>query len=434
MDSNYRYPWPGDVLFYRSRKPHGLAISARQRSLGFSRDDLIHAAIMVDGRLLIEARTTSGIQYVPIFKSPKIYSEYNPPVVLRNADLAKDNKNLAKLLDKSLYYHEQKYDFKGAFFKSNISDKSNICSTLVWMIIKSLNSPLPQSLIENNKHVYPAELYNKLIDIGFEEVEPYNPPREEDFKGDNSLNILKFLKNKNSLIDVQRSYQKLDILDHASHGIMLLAMEILSPIDKLLVIINLSDSINSAPILEIEKFLNDIRLSLLSLHQDPVTTPHNWKDISNSKKFVDSLKINISKKIERLSDIVKNISNILEDNINSFIDVRHYDDTKMHSAHMFVFRNLVLTQCQDGIDPICKIDEIINIISSLNWDTQEIDIYEKMDSLHKEFKKLRHITLNGISDLSYLNVNNKESFNSVIECATSDYHRIYSLRSANQTT
>lgn len=187
MFGELQIPLPGDVLFYTSGKAHGAAIEAKQRSLGFENPQLMHAALMVDNRVLVEATTKDGVSFKPIFHDLSTFKKHRPAIVLRGKRLADSPSCSFEIWRHAFYFQGQKYDWVGALQRHRLDSKRKICSTLVQQILSRISALSEVRLTSGDYQVFPAELHNILLGLGFEKAKQYTDPSEADLVARNDL-------------------------------------------------------------------------------------------------------------------------------------------------------------------------------------------------------------------------------------------------------
>ena len=185
---------PGDVLFYKSKKPHGKLIALEQWRLKFANHEYMHAALAVTGWTLVEARTFAGVKYVSVYEDEKILKEYTGATVLRNPEVSRRQNVSSDLWDESFYHYKKSYDWLSAGNRKRYVGNRIICSTLADLILTELGILGEKHASPAFPQTYPAELFNKLLRHGFEDVgvfeATFDPERSPSLSSDVMPQIL----------------------------------------------------------------------------------------------------------------------------------------------------------------------------------------------------------------------------------------------------
>lgn len=309
------YPIAGDVLFYTSGKPHGKAIKAKQESLNFKRPELMHAALMVDSRVLTEATTKNGVGYLSLFASRKTYQKYRPAAILRHRALAERREISADLWQHSFYFFHQRYDWVGAFQRHKANETKKICSTLVQMILSRLEYFDEVVATHGNFQIFPAELFGVLRRMGFEEVEPYREPEADAFGDGDDLMMLKMLEQNREIEALGADAEHWAFVGNGIGELELFRLETAGSTERMVWVLSYAVPYNGSPIIRLIEQLKDLDDNISTYIERRDSPLMNWRD-------KEAAKLNLSKleeKIEYQYDLLHRQITALHDHIQNVV-------------------------------------------------------------------------------------------------------------------
>ncbi|QPF93755.1 hypothetical protein [Bradyrhizobium commune] len=164
-----RIPLPGDVLFFESAKIHGKAIALEQRRLGLEHYKYIHAALVVEGDLVLESTTRQGVDKVRL-SSLDDPSQYLNAAVLRNATVSSLTpfEETGELAKAAYYFYKEAYDWPGIVDRDLDRDGKSICSVFVKKALLRAEQVPTTAFAKYRTQIFPAELFGALLDAGYQ--------------------------------------------------------------------------------------------------------------------------------------------------------------------------------------------------------------------------------------------------------------------------
>lgn len=162
-----RFPLPGDILFFESSKIHGRAIVHTQRKMGLENHRYMHAALVVDGDLVVESTTRYGVRKIPLsaLEDP---SEYFDATVLRKPSHQSWSVDEAwDLADAAYYYFKEAYGWRGIVARQTEEEGKSICSVFVKKAVRRAELVPATAFAKYPDQIFPAQLFSALIEVGY---------------------------------------------------------------------------------------------------------------------------------------------------------------------------------------------------------------------------------------------------------------------------
>lgn len=388
MFFDVKFPIGGDVLFYRSNKPHGKAITAKQSLLGFDQPDLMHAAIMVDNRVLVQATTAKGVHYVPLYETSKQYYKNVAPTVLRHRNLASSRSVSGNLWQSSFYFYKQKYDWVGALQKHRADQNRKICSTLVQMILSRLKEFPEVSSAHDDFQIYPAELFGALMDLGFEEVGPYDEPRENQFGRTDDLAMIKAMDQNREIEKMTANAEHWAFIGIPIGEIELFRLQAASINEQLLRIISQSIPFQGSLLLRMQDQLEAIANNIATYERRSNTHPINWRDKRAASENELKLRKSVEYEIDLASRQMGVVADFLDAGINEYLEQFLPDDFKDGRAFASVFRIRLLDASSELTETPSKLRRLVETAKDLDIAIKSAGLRQNENKLLQEVLRL----------------------------------------------
>jgi hypothetical protein len=166
-------PLPGDILFFESGKAHAKAIAGTQKRMGLKHYKFIHAALVVDGDMIVESTTLYGVRKVRLSELRKRgVDTYLGTTVLRKPRTAppRPQGQATRLADAAYYYFKQSYGWRDLVARDLESDEKSICSAFVKRVLLRMKAVPTETFDRYRKQIFPAELFEALTMAGYREL------------------------------------------------------------------------------------------------------------------------------------------------------------------------------------------------------------------------------------------------------------------------
>ncbi|MBA7476523.1 hypothetical protein ES707_11909 [subsurface metagenome] len=170
-----RTPQSGDILFFESSKVHGWAIARQQRQMGLEHYRYMHAALVIDGDLIVESITVDGVRKVRLSTVEEPGEYLNTTVLRRPSDLAAHDpekiEETLQLAKSAYYFYREAYDFRGIVNRDLARDGKSICSVFVKKTLLLAGRLPATAFAAYRNQIFPAELFGALLDAGYRVLE-----------------------------------------------------------------------------------------------------------------------------------------------------------------------------------------------------------------------------------------------------------------------
>lgn len=359
------YPIAGDVLFYTSGKPHGKAIKAKQKSLDFKRPELMHAALMVDSRVLTEATTKTGVGYVSLFDTHKTYQNYRPATVLRHRELAERREISADLWQHSFYFFHQRYDWVGALQRHRADETKKICSTLVQLILSRLEYFDEVAATHGNFQIFPAELFGVLRRMGFDEIEPYREPETEEFGGRDDLFMLKMLEQNREIEALGADAEHWAFIGNGIGELELFRLETAESAERMVKVLSASVPYGGSPIARLIEQMNDLDGKISTYIERRDSPLMSWRDKNAAKLNLSKLEEKIEYEHDLLLRQTAALQNHIQSVVPTFLQEAGFGEASRFAVFESVFQLRFLDAGSDLEHTAQKIKEVVEISINL---------------------------------------------------------------------
>jgi len=389
-----KIPLPGDVLFYTKKKPHAKAIEAKQRSLGFFRSELIHAAIMVDNRVLTQATVGKGVDYVPIYLTRETFTENIPPVVLRHHNLAGRGSAIEDLWNASFYFYKQKYDWVGALQRHRADETRKICSTLVQMILSRLDEFSGIGVVQGDFQIYPAELFAVLMEAGFQEIGPYDQPNNRSFGRTHDLQMLHILEQNRQIEKRGADIEHWAFLGIGIRELQIFMLQSSSSVEQLVRLLSYSIPHDGSLLTRAQYQLDTLNDNLKTYSDRIVSTPMSWRDKSDARENVAELRKKLDYEIDIVGRDIAALTDFVDTGINQYLSVCFKEREYQKKDFEAVFTIRFLDAGSQITDTPEKIITLVRSVTELDERIAAAGFYLEEEKIKRQvFRLLEIVTL-----------------------------------------
>jgi hypothetical protein len=167
--NDFRIPRPGDVLFFKSSRINSRAIRRAQKRMRLEHYEYTHAALVIDGDLVLESTTKYGVRKIRLsaLEDP---TEYLNAIVLRKAPPELSGEQVCGLVAAAFYFYKETYDWRGIVKRDAYSEGKSICSVFVKKSLLRSKQVPDAAFSDYREQIYPAELYSALIKAGYRKL------------------------------------------------------------------------------------------------------------------------------------------------------------------------------------------------------------------------------------------------------------------------